>query len=130
MVALREATQDALAEVGKVAVETMEGYAEPPTGGDRRFSRFYPQIAELNATASVWQGGVSILASGAWALAEDGAAPHQASAWGRGRFAHPGTAGSQGVKAWTRGSEAVFQRVGASLPEKVGSAVERAAGAA
>lgn len=121
--AARDAAQAALGDAAKVATVELEGLAVVPTGGDLKFSRFYPRAQRLVVRTRLFPGVLLVAPRGAWALAEDGADPHQAKAWGRGSFDHPGTSGTL---AWSRGREATFARIEADLPDEVGGAVERA----
>jgi hypothetical protein len=106
-------------EAGKVAREEAEELARRSTGGDRRFSRF--KGPALGVRLRVDTDGVTVSPSGPWKIAEEGA-----KAGGRGRHRnHPGTASTQGVKAWSRGRDGTVQRLDRDVPKTIDRAADR-----
>src|SRR5688572_25464395 len=93
--AIKGAVREVNKESGAVAREEAYATAKLATGGDRRFSNF--KGPALGVRLRQDPGGVTVSPTGPWKIAEEGA-----KAGGKGRHRnHPGTAGTQGRKAWT-----------------------------
>ena len=108
------AVKDINREVGKVARDEAYTTAKASTGGDRKFSRF--KGPALGVRLKVDRDGVTVSPSGPWKIAEEGAAPHGG---------HPGTAATQGRKAWSRGRDATVRRLDRQIPETLDRAGDR-----
>lgn len=117
-VAVRRATREAMKDSGDLARTEITTEAIPVTGPDKRFSNF-GRAGTLKVRLRQIPGGVRVSPQGPWGIAEKGAAPHQGSAWGRGKTKHPGTRAKQGRRAWTKGREATFRALDGQLPETV-----------
>lgn len=118
--ALRSSTREALVEAGRLARTNATAAARLSAGADRRFSRW--RAPALGARTRSEPGAVEVSPVGPWKVAEVGAAPHRAKAWGRGEFNHPGTRASQGRQGWTRARDKTFDAL--DIEQRVGDAVE------
>lgn len=121
--ALDTSTKAALRKVGAGARKTMLARAAEVPGSDRRFSRMarYNHAGRLGVTVRVRDDHVFVGSKGPWKIAEVGAAPHRV----RGGQ-HPGTARSQGRRAWSRGADVALAEAEKAVPKAIGDAVEEA----
>lgn len=131
--AVREVTKAG----GKIAREEHKAAAAAVTGGDGRYSGLG---AAGRLTIRVRNDGdvAEVIPKGAWKIAESGAAPHtikpkkgKALRLADGHIRdtalnHPGTAGSQGKRAWTKAEEATIARLDKTAAAEVDTAVDQA----
>lgn len=118
--ALVASTKKALRPIAADSRKTMLGAAAAPTGGDRRYSnmRRYNHGGRLDVTTRYRDDHVFVGSKGPWKIAEEGASPH--------RINHPGTARSQGRRAWSSAADPLVAEAEVKVPQVIGDAVEEA----
>lgn len=123
--AVQRAIREVEKSVSRIAREEMEAAARTSAAGpDRAFSRFR-RAGKLRVKFKRLPDGVLVVPVGPWGITEKGASPHPMKAWGRGRVQHPGTRSKQGRRAWSKGRDATFRRLGRDIPDEVEEAVVR-----
>lgn len=122
--AIGDGIKAALKDVADVAKDEHAATAPLVPGADRKFSN-WPQ-APLSISTKIDAGQeLRISPRGAWGLAEGGRKPGAMKAWGH-PAKHPGTAGSQGKKAWSRARVRVESRSDEVVVEAVDELVQKA----
>lgn len=132
--ALTSAVRASMVEAGKVARKEVEGQGRRHTGGDLKFSNMGG--ARIGVKLRQLDDGILVSAKGPWGMLQPGARPHSIAVkrakalkiggdFRRGPVRHPGT---PNTRAWDRGREATFDKLGVEVIKRVGDEVEGAFG--